>query len=696
VRLRVGVAARLLLAASPLLLLPWTSLALARHLRRAGVATQREALAATARRTAAALSDRTGLLRPGDDGASRVLRLLELTQPIVPDGRASDWDAEGVEPLRLPEPMAEGMEPPAFSAVVRIGVRDGGVYVLTEVRDLHVVLRDAMTAAPGDQIELAVVTADDDWLRFAIDAPGDGPVTAWLLGGDGSRVPDNRVEGTWRTAEGGYTVELRLPRTLVGSRLGIAVVDVEDPQSRAPVARLETSAMDSRDALASVETPSPADSAMIEALAGPGVRLWLVDTDKHVVAHAGALRADVARSGPAVVLLRALGPVSGSLPGGLAEGPHEAPVGDEVGRALAGAPAGRWRVTGSAVVLSAAHPVRVEGQVRGAVLVEETARDAVDGDLARALVLVLAAAFLGALVLLGFAARLSLRLRRLAGGVERLKDDARTPPTSLPETKAADEIGDLARGLSSLASRQREHAAYLEQVGRRLSHEMRTPVGVIRTSLDNLGLVGVPDAGRVYLGRADEGVRRLSVILSRLSEATRLEQALAGTERETYDVVPVVCGCVEGYRASRPGSPIVLRVPEEALPLSGSPELLAQLLDKLVDNALGFARPGTAVEVDLTRYGRTIALSVRNEGPPLPAEMQGRLFESMVSIRKAVETAPHLGLGLYIVRLVAEFHGGSVAAHDRPDGRGVIVTATLPLAASDPSWGAPGGGAVGS
>jgi signal transduction histidine kinase len=62
--------------------------------------------------------------------------------------------------------------------------------------------------------------------------------------------------------------------------------------------------------------------------------------------------------------------------------------------------------------------------------------------------------------------------------------------------------------------------------------------------------------------------------------------------------------------------------------------------------------------------------------------MEGRLFESMVSIRRADSggSPPHLGLGLYIVRLVAEFHGGSAAAHDRPDGRGVIVTVTLPLA----------------
>jgi signal transduction histidine kinase len=64
--------------------------------------------------------------------------------------------------------------------------------------------------------------------------------------------------------------------------------------------------------------------------------------------------------------------------------------------------------------------------------------------------------------------------------------------------------------------------------------------------------------------------------------------------------------------------------------------------------------------------------------------MQGRLFDSMVSVREpapAGAAAPHLGLGLHVVRLIAEFHGGAAAAHDRPDGRGVIVTVTLPLVA---------------
>ena len=60
--------------------------------------------------------------------------------------------------------------------------------------------------------------------------------------------------------------------------------------------------------------------------------------------------------------------------------------------------------------------------------------------------------------------------------------------------------------------------------------------------------------------------------------------------------------------------------------------------------------------------------------------MQGRLFESMVSLRPAAgASAPHLGLGLYIVRLIAEFHGGEAIARNREDGEGVVVAVAMPV-----------------
>jgi len=78
------------------------------------------------------------------------------------------------------------------------------------------------------------------------------------------------------------------------------------------------------------------------------------------------------------------------------------------------------------------------------------------------------------------------------------------------------------------------------------------------------------------------------------------------------------------------------------------------------------------------RADGTVRLAVANEGPPLPDGMQDQLFDSMVSVRSRSDAAkPHLWLGLYIVRVIAEFHRGAVRAANREDGRGVVVTVTM-------------------
>jgi signal transduction histidine kinase len=100
--------------------------------------------------------------------------------------------------------------------------------------------------------------------------------------------------------------------------------------------------------------------------------------------------------------------------------------------------------------------------------------------------------------------------------------------------------------------------------------------------------------------------------------------------------------------------------------LNGAPDLFAQMLDKLAANAADFAAPGTPISVTLQRVGDEAVLQFSNSGPPLPPEIAERLFDSMVSARKSATANdnPHLGLGLYIVRLIAEFHGGRVSARN--------------------------------
>ena len=360
-------------------------------------------------------------------------------------------------------------------------------------------------------------------------------------------------------------------------------------------------------------------------------------------------------------------------------------TGRDIASALQGTPGTRTRLTpdGRAVVMSAAHPVWNGDEVVGAVVVEETTNPiaSLRSDALERLLLLTLAAFAGAAALLiAFATRLSQRIRRLRDEAESAIDARGRLARLAAGSDAGDEIGDLSRSFSAMLARLAQHHAYLESMAGRLSHELRTPIAVVRSSLENLKLAATPEETRTYVARAEEGLARLNTILQRMSEATRLEQALRTAERERYDLAAVVRGCVEGYRLAYAATPIELEAPAGALEVSGSPDLGAQMLDKLVENAVEFSPAGAAVRVRLQDQGRYALLAVQNRGPALPANMRARLFESMVSVREARGgAAPHLGLGLYVARLIAEFHGGAIEAADAPGADGVIVRVHLPL-----------------
>jgi two-component system sensor histidine kinase ChvG len=358
--------------------------------------------------------------------------------------------------------------------------------------------------------------------------------------------------------------------------------------------------------------------------------------------------------------------------------------GSDVAAALQGTPATRARRThdGRAVVLSAAHPIWNGDQVAGAVVTEETTNSVMSvrsAALERLLLLTLAAFGGAAVLLMAFATRLSIRIRGLRDEAESAID-ARGRITRLTAgSDAADEIGDLSRSFTAVLERLAEHHAYLESMAGRLSHELRTPIAVVRSSLENLKISR--ENADLYIDRAEQGLARLGRILERMTEASRLEQSLRSVERGRYDLAAVVRGCVEGYRVAYPQAAFALELPAGRVEVEGAPDLAAQLLDKLVENAVDFSR-GAPVRVALEENAGAATLAVSNQGPLLPDKMRTRLFESMISLRDApASTTPHLGLGLYVARLIAEFHGGTIAAANLPSGDGVVVGVRLPLAA---------------
>ena len=110
----------------------------------------------------------------------------------------------------------------------------------------------------------------------------------------------------------------------------------------------------------------------------------------------------------------------------------------------------------------------------------------------------------------------------------------------------------------------------------------------------------------------------------------------------------------------------------------GCPEHINQLLDKVITNAVEFSQDGEiAITCGFNRSNWVV--SVENKGILLPENMSSQLFDSMISVRenKSTET-PHLGLGLYIARLIAEFHNGEINAENNENSDGVIVSFRLP------------------
>ena len=142
-------------------------------------------------------------------------------------------------------------------------------------------------------------------------------------------------------------------------------------------------------------------------------------------------------------------------------------------------------------------------------------------------------------------------------------------------------------------------------------------------------------------------------------------------ELSVFDVCELTRFNVENFISIYPDCEFIFQPCDHPCMLSGSPELLSQALEKLVNNALDFHLPGTPVQLQIKQLENHVQLCVSNQGSLLPKDVDP--FQSMVSVRKTKTEQPHMGLGLYLVKLIAEFHHGTASASNLPDHSGVSV-----------------------
>jgi two-component system sensor histidine kinase ChvG len=684
---------KLLLLSLLTLILPWAGWQYAQQMETTLRRGQEEALLTTAEVLGRVVASEPELLyrdpdlrRKFDTTRGDLFAPLLPTPPLL-DGFADEWP----QPAR-PVPGFNTVQQRTYSPEpkLRLGVHGRSMHLYAEL-DKPAIRYEVPTrdeAAPvGASDRLIVLTRDEfgherAWSISAV-APGPLLVRGCEIGApwkpSAEHVP--YVEGVWRETGKGYAIELRAPLNQFGTQLSVLALDLDD----AVIAQTR--------GLAWVHTGSEALKQRLQQYAPDGVRVSVVDTRGWLLARAGSISVDAQASYPGLErddegfmrsVYRGLfsGDAARALPYGLPYGMWGAPV----DAAREGERTAIWfeKSGGEPSLVRAAVPVSYGSENLGALVVEQAGERLVlvrELALTRLLNLTLVATLFVIVVTIVFAARLSQRIRRLSRAASTaLTSEGRIEP-HIPDTKARDELGALARSYDTLLRRLQEYTNYLQTLGTKLSHELRTPLTIVSSSLDNLSSEEkLPGLSQSYIERARSGASRMHAILTALSEATRVEQIIEHTERVRFDVRELVQNMGQAYRQSFPGHRIDAQVPEEPCWVEGSPDLIAQLLDKLMDNASDFTPENGPIAIALVREARSCILSVRNEGPLLPPQLDNRLFESLVTSRSSVNGKPHLGLGLYIVRLIADFHRGTVTATNLPDHSGVVVNLELPFA----------------
>jgi two-component system, OmpR family, sensor kinase len=274
----------------------------------------------------------------------------------------------------------------------------------------------------------------------------------------------------------------------------------------------------------------------------------------------------------------------------------------------------------------------------------------------------------------------SLGLRPITKMAERAARIPLTGDQDLGESNRTDELGRLARAFNGLVARLRAALQTQRQFMADASHELRTPVSVIRSASD------------VTLGRGhrDETEYReaLSIVGSEARRLGRLVEdmlVLARADAGGYPLQPVtlyldelIAECRRTLDVLAAGRDVTVRVTSSPeIPFVGDEHLLKRMLVNLGQNAVHHTRQGGAVSISVSN-GLAIAIDVTDQGSGVAAEDRERIFDRFVQLDRARQGSGS-GLGLPIARWIAEAHGGTLTlASSGPAGSTFRVVLPMP------------------
>tara|TARA_R110001583_G_scaffold16561_7_gene67792 strand:+ start:2711 stop:5020 length:2310 start_codon:yes stop_codon:yes gene_type:complete len=686
------------------------------------------------------------------------LYAYDISSPLSIDGKLDDWKNEIEKSIIYAQQQTifqlnkNTSNPISFRHM--LGTQGKYLYGYLQVTDKYPVFKapESRFLNRNDHLIIAISTPQNKLQRYIISIEQAGWFNAYLLNDQSisettkeqsfwqdskdfiSEIPkflgaetasppqrEKRIQGYWRKTNVGYNIEFRFPISMLGDKLGFALHTTSNKKTGQINNIIATSNTENLQQLGTVLIPSPEIDKILKGLSHTQSRLWVVDRHQRVLASAGDIHHasgvwpnNQTSKKPEATLtfwqtwqLKILTPIYDLL----LSKPNNDFIdelkgstqlnSDFIRQVLTGNAQSNWRQTSDnkAMILSAASPIYIGDKVMGVVIAEETTngiRTLRNQALEKLFNVLMAVIIIATLLLFSFTANIASRIAKLSHQAEKAIDEQGRIALPFTPSRSADEIGYLSRSLSDMVKRLGDYHRYLEKLPSRLSHELSTPVAVVRSSLDNLALLPQDEESQKYITRAKTGILRLNRILTNMSEATRLEQSLQSGEKISISLPELLSSCVQGYQMTYPEQTFELKNNnvlinknelnnenqplENALHIQADPDFLVQCLDKLINNAMEFNHNLDPIKIILSKEENDAIISIQNHGPLLPDDMSDELLNSMVSVRTHNNgEKTHLGLGLFIAKMICDFHQAKITIKNNPEKNGVNVTLYFPL-----------------
>ena len=291
--------------------------------------------------------------------------------------------------------------------------------------------------------------------------------------------------------------------------------------------------------------------------------------------------------------------------------------------------------------------------------------------------------FVSALYLSGFIAQ---PIRRLAAAADRVRGGRAGRETIPVMAERRDEIGDLARSLSSMTQALYDRIDAIESFAADVAHELKNPLTSLRSAVETFARAGSDEARAQLMGIIRNDVRRVDRLITDISDASRLDAELSREPGEPVDIGNLLKTIVEIYQLTEMSKGLNIELSLD-LPAGttviGRDERLGQVVRNLVDNAMSFSPEGGTVRLHAGTNGRLVKIAVEDEGPGIPPDNLETIFKRFYTERPpGHEFGKNSGLGLSIARQIVQRAGGRIWAENigGEPGTGARFTVELPLA----------------